>query len=353
MSTFGNKLRITIFGESHGPAIGVTIDGFPAGFEIDTDELSSFMSRRAPGKNEFSTQRKEDDEVIFLSGVIGNKTTGATICAIIKNTNQHSEDYKHIDIPRPSHSDYAAYVKFNGNNDIRGGGDFSGRLTAPLCIAGSLCLQYLKKTGIYIGAHISSIKEIYDDLFNKTDVSLADFVDSKEFPVINDDKGKVMQEQILKAKDAKDSVGGTIECAIIGVPAGLGGSLFDGIESKISSCVFGIPAVKGIEFGSGFDGSKLYGLENNDPFFYDNGVIKTKTNNHGGILGGISSSMPIIFNVAIKPTPSIGIEQDSVSILNKNNTKLTIEGRHDPCIVQRAVPCIEAAAAICVCDLLF
>lgn len=354
MSILGTNLKINIFGESHGNAIGVCIDGFPAGFQIDTNELNNFMKRRAPGQNNISTPRKEADRVEFLSGVVNNKTCGSTICAVINNSDQHSGDYNNLlDIPRPSHSDYAAYIKFKGHNDIRGGGNFSGRLTAPLCIAGGLCLQYLKTKNIHIGAHISSIHGICDDLFDKVNVSYENFVGNKDFPVINDKKGKLMIEEILKAKENLDSVGGTVECAITGMPAGYGNSLFDGVEGMLANAIFGIPAVKGIEFGSGFDGSKLLGSQNNDEFYIEHNAVKTRTNNHGGILGGITSSMPVIFNVAFKPTPSIAKEQNSVSLKNNENTKLIIKGRHDPCIVQRAVPCVEAAAAVCMTDLLF
>lgn len=353
MSIFGTKLKINIFGESHGSAIGVCIDGFPAGIKIDTHFLEKFMKRRAPGQNAVSTPRKEEDKVEFLSGVVNDITCGSTICAIIKNSNQHSSDYNNLlDVPRPSHSDYPAFVKFKGNNDIRGGGNFSGRLTAPLCIAGALCIQYLKTKNIHIGAHISSIHGIYDDMFDKVSVCENDFVDYKDFPVINDNKGAEMFNEILNAKSLGDSVGGTVECAITGLQVGYGNSLFDGIEGMISSAVFGIPAVKGIEFGSGFYGSSLYGSENNDEYYIENGLIKTKTNNHGGILGGITTSMPIIFNVAFKPTPSIAKEQNSISITKKENVKLSIRGRHDPCIVQRAVPCVEAAAAVCITDII-
>ena len=353
MSLFGNKLKINIFGESHGKAIGVCIDGFPAGFHIDMEKLNSFMKRRMPGQNNLSTPRKESDSVEFLSGVVNNITCGSTICAVIKNTDQHSQDYNNLlDIPRPSHSDYPAYIKFGGNNDIRGGGNFSGRLTAPLCIAGGLCMQYLNKKNIYIGAHISSVHGTYDDMFDKVKVSEKDFVGTKNFPVINDEKGEIMIKEILNAKSDGDSVGGTIECAIIGMPTGYGNSLFDGVDGMLAAALFGIPAVKGVEFGSGFNGTELYGSENNDEFYFDDDIVKTKTNNHGGILGGITSSMPIIFNVAIKPTPSIAKEQNSISISKKENVKFKVTGRHDPCIVQRAVPCIEAASAICMTDII-
>ncbi len=350
---FGNNIKITIFGQSHSEAVGVVIDGLPAGFEIDNEKISAFMSRRAPGRNELSTPRKEADEIKIISGVVGNTTCGAPLCAIIENTNTNSSDYDKLrNIPRPSHSDFAAMMKHNGFNDIRGGGNFSGRLTAPLCFAGAVCMQLLEEKGIRIGSHISSIGKTADEKFDSVNVNIADFdaVLSNGFPVIDSNKGEIMKKDILAAKENGDSLGGTIECAVIGMPVGIGDPIFDGIESRISSAIFSIPAIKGIEFGSGFGGSEMKGSENNDAFISENGKIKTATNNHGGILGGISSGMPIIFRCAVKPTPSIGIEQKSVNIETGEEETLVIGGRHDPCIVPRAVPCVEAAAAIVIAD---
>lgn len=352
---FGNNIKITIFGQSHSEAIGVIIDGLPAGFKIDTKKTAAFMARRAPGRNDLSTPRKEADEVKILSGVVDNVTCGAPLCAIIENTNTRSGDYDKLrKLPRPSHSDFAAMMKHNGFNDIRGGGNFSGRLTAPLCFAGAVCMQMLEEKGISIGAHISSIGKVNDNRFDPVNVSSADFekILEKSFPVIDDKQGELMRKEIYDAKGCGDSVGGTVECAVIGMPAGIGDPIFDGLENRIAAAIFGIPAIKGIEFGSGFDGSRLRGSENNDDFISENGEIKTAANNHGGILGGISSGMPIVFRCAVKPTPSIGMEQQSVNTETGKEEKLVIGGRHDPCIVPRAVPCIEAAAAVVIADFL-
>lgn len=354
---FGNNIKITIFGQSHSDAMGAVIDGLPAGVEIDEEKIAAFMARRAPGRNEFSTPRKEADKVNIVSGIVNGKTCGAPLCGIIENTNAHSKDYDKLKfLPRPAHSDYAAFLKHNGFNDIRGGGNFSGRLTAPLCFAGAVCMQLLEAKGIKIGAHIASIGNADDVRFDPVDVAKADLdtVSAKAFPVIDDVKGEAMKEVILTAKKSADSVGGTIECAVLGVEAGsIGDPIFDGIENRISCAIFGIPAVKGIEFGSGFDGSRLFGSQNNDEFIAENGKIRTATNNHGGILGGIASGMPIIFRCAIKPTPSIGKAQQTVNLLTCESENLSIGGRHDPCIVQRAVPCVEAAAAIVIADYIF
>ena len=350
---FGNNIKITIFGQSHSDAIGVVIDGLPAGFKIDTEKTAAFMARRAPGQNDLSTPRKEADAVKILSGVVDGTTCGAPLCAVIENTNTRSGDYDKLRIlPRPSHSDFAAMMKHNGFNDIRGGGNFSGRLTAPLCFAGAVCMQMLEEKGIFIGAHISSIGKTSDSRFDPVNVGKNDFdaLLKKSFSVIDDTKGEYMRKEIYDAKGNGDSVGGTVECAVIGMPAGIGDPIFDGIENRISAAVFGIPAVKGIEFGSGFDCTKMLGSENNDDFISTESGISTATNNHGGILGGISSGMPIIFRCAIKPTPSIGIAQKSVNTETGKEETLVIGGRHDPCIVPRAVPCVEAAAAIVIAD---
>ena len=349
--TTGEKIRISLFGQSHSEAMGTVIEGLPAGIRIDEEKLSQFMARRAPGNDEFSTTRKEGDKVKFVAGLTNGFTNGAPLCGIIENTNTRSKDYENLkDIPRPGHADFAAWSKFGEYRDVSGGGQFSGRLTATLCIAGGILKQLLEEKGIFIGAHISSVGSVEDDSFDPCNVTENDYVDGKPFPVLNDEKGERMKEEILSAKKDADSIGGTIECAITGVPAGVGSTFFGGWESSISSAVFAIPAVKGIEFGRGFDSSRIRGSENNDAFTVKDGKIVTETNNHGGILGGISSGMPIIFKAAIKPTPSIGKEQNSVSLSKKENTTLVINGRHDPCIVKRAVPCIEAVAAIAVAN---
>ena len=323
-SQYGKKLKISIFGQSHSEAIGVNIDGLPAGITLDMDELLSFLRRRAPGQSELSTKRVEDDIPEILCGLVNGITCGAPLTAIIRNTDIRSADYSEIrDIPRPSHADYAAFIKYGGFHDTAGGGHFSGRLTAPLCIAGGICLQILRGHGVNISAHILRIGGA---------------------------EGEAMRLKILEAKEKGDSVGGVIECTISGLPAGLGEPMFDGIENRIAAIVFGIPAVKGIEFGSGFAGSELLGSENNDAFYMEGNEVKTRTNNSGGILGGITNGMPIVFRVAFKPTPSIGLEQESVSLSRKENAVLKVKGRHDPCIVPRAVPCVEAAAAIALFD---
>ena len=351
-STYGEILKLSIFGQSHGPAIGMTLDGIPAGLPVDLLQLQTFLNRRAPGKNSFSTSRKEADSPEFLSGIVDGYSCGAPITAIIRNNNTRSGDYSNLkDCPRPGHADYSAQIKYNGYQDVAGGGHFSGRLTAPLCIAGGLCKQWLEKTGIRVGAHISVIAGIADE------PTYLDWIHPdldavcKEFPVLNPEAGAKMQAEILKAKEDGDSVGGIIECIITGVPAGLGDPMFDGIESKIAQIIYGIPAVKGLDFGSGFTGSYLRGSQNNDAYTVDNGLICTKTNNAGGILGGISNGMPIVFQTAIKPTPSIAKPQQSVCISKMEDTSLIVQGRHDPCIVPRAVPVIEAASAIAIFDL--
>lgn len=351
--SFGNKIKITIFGQSHSEQMGVVIDGLPAGLEVDEEKLAAFMARRAPGNDEFSTPRKEGDKVRFVSGLVDAKTCGAPLCGIIENTNTRSKDYDNLkDVPRPGHADFAAWAKFGANRDVSGGGQFSGRLTATLCIAGGICMQLLEKKGIYIGAHIASIGNVKDELFDSVNVTRADFVGNKDFPVISDSQGELMKECIRSARADGDSIGGTVECAVCGVTPGVGDTLFGGIEGKISSAVFAIPAVKGIEFGRGFEGATLHGSQNNDEFCMKDGCVVTKTNNHGGILGGISSGMPIVFRAAFKPTPSISKEQQSVSLSKGEDTLLLVKGRHDPCIVKRATVCVEAAAAIAIADLI-
>lgn len=355
MNTFGNKIKVTVFGQSHAEAIGVVIDGLPGNFEVDTDKVQAFLDRRAPGKNAFSTARKEGDKVRFLSGLYNGKTCGAPLCGIIENSDSHSKDYSELEAKmRPSHADYPANVKF-GNYDVRGGGQFSGRLTACICIAGAVIMQMLEKKGVYIGAHISSIGGIEDDAFDNMclDGEYVKMPGAKAFPVINDDKGEKMKAKILEAKENLDSVGGSIECMITGLEAGVGEPMFEGLENIIAQSVFAVPAVKGIEFGLGFEMAEKYGSQNNDFYAYDsNGKVKTLTNNAGGICAGMSTSMPINFNVCIKPTPSIAKAQKTVNIKTGKDDILEIHGRHDPCIVQRAVPCIEAAAAMAIAQFL-
>lgn len=353
--TYGQNITLDIYGGSHDERIGMTLAGIPAGEAIDLGTLRAFMSRRAPGRDRFSTSRREADEPVFLSGLENGITTGEIIEAVIYNTNQRSGDYSALsDTPRPSHADFAARAKYGENVDLRGGGHFSGRLTAPMCIAGGICLQMLERRGIRIGAHIYSIGSVNDTPFDPVAVSASDFelLTSRSFSVLDESAGERMQIEIDSARLAGDSIGGIIECAITGLPAGIGEHMFGSVESAITSAVFGIPAVKGIEFGAGFASSRMRGSINNDPFATDGKHIFTKTNNAGGILGGMTSGMPIIFRAAIKPTPSIALEQDSVSLSRMENVKITVGGRHDPCIVPRAVPVFEAAAALAVIDLI-
>ncbi len=351
-SIWTNRISISIFGESHGPAIGVVIDNLPAGEYINVEELGRFMARRAPKKDGTTTSRSEKDMPQILSGVHNERTTGTPLCAFIQNTDTHSGDYSNISrLARPGHADYTGTLRYRGFNDVRGGGHFSGRLTAPLCFAGAVCSQILERRGIYVGAHILSIHDTRDSEFDHVKVSREDILDVryKEFPVINDRKGKIMFEDIQKARLGCESLGGIIECAAINVPAGIGSPIFDGLENSIAQLIFGIPAVKGLEFGAGFMTAKMVGSQNNDEFYVDDfGHVKTRTNNHGGILGGISSGMPITLNVAIKPTPSIAKPQATVDYSNMSNEVLEIKGRHDPCIVPRAVPCVEAAVSLAI-----
>ncbi len=351
-STFGNKLKISIFGQSHGEAIGVLIDGLPCGFTINMDELLSFLARRAPGQGSFTTSRRESDIPKILSGVVNGVTCGAPISAIVENKDKHSGDYDELFyIPRPGHADNSASVKIGGFQDVRGGGHFSGRLTAPLCIAGAISIQMLKARGINVGAHIARIGNVCDTPFDPCAPAL-DLVSKKGLATISHERSQQMLSVIESAKMEGDSVGGVIECAVTGLPAGVGAPMFDGVENRISSVAFGVPAVSGIEFGSGFGGTELMGSQNNDPFIMKNGAVATSSNNHGGILGGITTAMPIIFRAAVKPTPSIAKKQHSVNLKELKECTLEIKGRHDPCIVPRAVPCIESVAAIAILDLL-
>ena len=350
-STYGNHIKLSIFGQSHGAAIGMTLDGVPAGLPVDLDRLHAFMERRAPGRAAFATTRKEADKPEFLAGIVNGYTFGAPIAAVIQNNNTRSGDYENLKTqPRPGHADYPAQVKYGGYQDVAGGGHFSGRLTAPLCVAGGLCMQWLDRSGIKIAAHINAIAGIADGPETLCDINPDLNKIGNDFPVINPEAGLKMQEAIEAARLDGDSVGGMIECYITGLPAGIGDPMFDGIENKIAQIVYGIPAVKGLEFGSGFSACNMRGSENNDAYSIVDGKIQTRTNNAGGILGGITTGMPVVFRVAIKPTPSIAKTQDTVNLTDMTPCKLDITGRHDPCIVPRAVPVVEAAAAIAVYD---
>ena len=353
-SEFGKTLRVGVFGESHGAAIGVTVDGLPAGERIDMDELQAFLDRRRPEKNPLSTARRETDVPEFLSGLRDGVTCGTPLCAVIHNSDQHSADYAELaDKPRPSHADYTAWVKWRGQADMRGGGHFSGRLTAPLCVAGGIAGQILARRGVFVGAHLAAVGTEEDEIFplHPTD-ELFRAVTAKPFPTLSDAAGERMQRVILDAREAQDSVGGIIECAAIGLPAGVGEPMFDGVENRLAAALFGIPAVKGVEFGAGFGSARLRGSENNDALRVENGHIVTETNHAGGILGGITNGMPLTLRVGIKPTPSIGQKQKTVSLSRMENTELTVHGRHDPCIAHRAVPVVEAVTACVLLDLL-
>lgn len=354
-TTYGKNLKLSIFGGSHDERIYMTLDGIPAGHKINMDALMRLMTRRAPGQNKYSTQRKEPDAPVFESGLDGNNvTTGEQIKCAIYNTNQRSGDYSSlVDIPRPSHADYAARMKYGDKVDLRGGGHFSGRLTALMCVAGGICLQILEEQNITIASHVYSIGDVKDEKFNPVDpAEQMSSLCGKDFPALSDDAAEKMKEEIDRARLDGDSVGGVVETAIIGLAPGHGEHIFDGVEGRISSFVFGIPAVKGIEFGLGFGSAALKGSENNDEFYTDGSSVFTKTNNCGGILGGMTNGMPVIFRAAMKPTPSISKEQNSVSLSKMENVRLTVGGRHDPCVVVRAVPVFEAAAAIAIYDIL-
>lgn len=352
---WGNKIKVSIFGESHGNAIGINIDGLPSGLEVNLEDIAYEMRRRAPGKSPLSTARSEDDIPEILSGYFNGKTTGTPLCAIIRNTNTRSKDYSLLkDVMRPGHADYSGNIRYNGFNDYRGGGHFSGRITAPLVFAGAVCKQILKEKGIIVAAHVKSIKNVKDKSFidSTLDLNYLNSLKSFELPLIDKSIEENMRKEILEAKEDMDSVGGTIECGVFGISAGVGNPFFDSVESTLAHLLFSVPAVKGVEFGRGFELTSMRGSEANDEIYYDDGVVKTKTNNNGGILGGITNGMPIIFTTAIKPTSSIGKKQNTINIGSKENTILKVEGRHDPCIVQRAIPVIEAVTAIAICELL-
>ena len=354
-STYGDKIKISIFGESHGNGIGVVIDGLPAGVKIDMDKGLVQMSRRAPGKDKTATPRLEKDIPKVLSGMLGDTLTGAPLCAVIENTNTKSGDYSNLlACPRPGHSDYTAFVKYNASNDIRGGGHFSGRLTAPIVFAGAICRQILENKGIKIAAHINSIGTVNDAPFNPVCIEdeLIDKLNNSTFALIDGSVEEAMREQVEDARMSLDSIGGTIECAVTGIDAGIGEPMFEGVEGVIAKAVFGVPAIKGIEFGKGFELAQMRGSQSNDPFRYENGNVVTETNNCGGILGGITNGMPVIFRAAVKPTPSISQKQRTVDLQKKENAELEIHGRHDPCIVPRAVPVIEAVTAIAIINLM-
>ena len=353
---FGGKcLTVSVFGQSHSAGIGAVIEGLPAGFRVDEERLQGFLGRRAPGQGRFTTARKEADVPEFLSGMQDGYTCGAPICAVIRNGDTRSKDYDQFrQVPRPSHADYPAMVKYGEHYDIRGGGPFSGRLTAPICIAGGIALQMLEEKGVRVGAHIASISNQTDRRFDPLRVSAADFdtIAANGFPTLSKEAGEEMLAVIEEARKAEDSVGGTVEAAAIGLPAGLGGPLFEGLESALAAACFAIPAVKGVEFGDGFFAALLKGSQHNDLYAMSQGRVVTKTNHAGGLVGGMTTGMPLILRAAFKPTPSIGQAQQSVNLEEGRETQLTIKGRHDPCVVPRAVPVVEAVVALVLLDVM-
>ena len=346
-SAYGENLKLSIFGQSHGPAIGMVLDGVPAGLPVDEEQLNAFLSRRAPGQNSWSTTRKEADAPEFLGGILDGYTCGAPIAAVIRNTNTRSGDYENLkSCPRPGHADYTAQIKYGGFQDAAGGGHFSGRLTAPLCIAGGLCKQWLEEMGIRIGAHITAIADQTAPGFDPVAPQLGQV--GQLFPTLSSDATERFQAVIEKARKEGDSVGGKVECAVTGLPAGIGEPMFGGVESRIAQIIYGIPAVKGLQFGD----TQTTGSENNDAYCIENGCVRTATNHCGGILGGITNGMPLLLQVQFKPTPSIYKAQASVDLCAGTETSLQVQGRHDPCIVPRAVPVVEAATAIAIYDLI-
>ncbi len=352
-SVFGTKLKLSVFGESHGTAIGCVIDGFPAGMRVDEAYITAFMKRRAPG-GAFSTKRTEPDIPRILSGVSDGFTNGFPIAVVIENTNQHSASYgDKMTVPRPSHADFAAACKYGEHVELHGGGHFSGRLTAPLVFAGALCSLYLQEKGVEIAAHIRQILNVSDRAFDGN-VSAEELrtLKTRPFPTLDSMAAEAFATIIHSAQDRGDSVGAKLECAAVGLPPSLGEHMFESVEAEICALMLAIPGVKGIEFGAGFDFCRMYGSEANDAYAYENGKVVTKTNHCGGIVGGMTTGMPVIFSLALKPTPSIFLEQDSVNLETKTNTKHKISGRHDPCIAVRAVPVVEACAAIALTSLM-
>ena len=354
-SSVGEKLKLSVFGESHGEAIGCVVDGLPAGIKLDMDAIYKDMLRRAPGRDRTSTPRLEKDIPSILSGVLDGVTTGAPLAMIIENTNTKSGDYSNImTVPRPSHSDYPAYVKYNGFNDVRGGGHFSGRLTAPIVFAGAVAKQVLLQKGITIGAHIKQIGSACDCAvdYNNITAQMLDEVTSKPFAVFDDSAEDKMRADVEMARKSLDSVGGIIECFAVGLPVGIGANMYDTVEGKLASLLFGIPAVKGVQFGLGFGFADKNASDVNDEYEIKDGLVHTLSNNNGGVLGGMTDGAPIVVSVAIKPTPSIAQKQRSVNLSTMENAELEIKGRHDPCIVPRAVPVVEATVALGLLDLM-
>lgn len=355
-SIWGKQLIISLFGESHGPGIGVVMDGVPSGEVLDMQAVSAFMARRAPGRTPWSSQRREPDTPRIISGIYQGMTTGTPISALIENEDTRPRDYAHqADVLRPSHADFTGMVRYRGANDPRGGGHFSGRLTAPLCFAGAICKQILERRGIIIAARIRELGNILDAPVDTAAPNASQLVaiGNKDFPVLDADKGQLMIAAVEQARQENDSLGGVVQCFVLGLPAGVGDPMFDGVESGLASILYGIPAVKAVSFGDGFAACRRSGSENNDAFYVDTaGRLGTRTNHEGGINGGISNGMPVVFDVGIKPTPSISRPQQSVNIRTMQLETRTTQGRHDPCIVPRAAVAIEAATAVALLDLM-
>lgn len=356
-STYGHSVRVQIFGQSHSAAVGVVVDGLPAGEPVDLEGIAAFMARRAPGGTPWSTPRKEADEVEVLSGLNPEgRTCGAPLALLIRNTNTRSKDYSELRRkPRPGHADLTAWARWHGEQDVAGGGHFSGRLTACVCAAGAVCLQVLGRRGVHVGAHLASVAGIPDAAFDPVSLDSETLAapGAKPFPVLDDEAGRAMQAAVAGARAGKDSVGGVVECAALGMPAGVGAPMFDGLENRIAQAVFGIPAVKGLEFGAGFAAAGLYGSQDNDPWrLGPDGRVRAATNNAGGILGGISTGMPLVFRAAFKPTSSIFLRQETVDVEEACEAELALVGRHDPCVAVRAVPVVEAACALALADAL-
>ena len=352
-SMFGEHVRLSLFGQSHGEAVGCVLDGLPAGEAVDMDALRAFLQRRAPG-GAYATRRKEADEPEIVSGLVDGRTCGAPLCALIRNTDTHSKDYEALrDMPRPGHADYPAQVKYGGYQDVRGGGHFSARVTAAMCAAGGILLQLLSRRGVTVGAHLLSVGAVTDARFDPLAVSPDDLLRAQAgFPTLSEDAAANMQALITEIRARKDSVGGVVECAVLGLPVGLGEPMFGGLENVIAQAVFAIPAVKGVEFGDGFAAAEMTGSQHNDPYEWRDGQPKTQSNHAGGILGGLTDGAPLFFRAAFKPTPSIAQAQHTVSYSARRDAILEITGRHDPCVAVRAVPVVEAAAALAIAQFL-
>ena len=350
-NTFGNSVSVTLFGESHGVAIGAVIDGLPAGIEVNEEFIAHQLDLRRPvGK--ISTPRQEADKFTIVSGVFNGKTTGTSVCVVIPNENTKSKDYaSSYGKARPGHADFTAFSKYNGCEDYRGGGHFSGRITAGLVAVGAVAIETLKNKNIHIGTHIKKCAGVEDVDFSDYNKEI-DTLSNKMFAVLDDKKGEDMISAIEKVSANGDSVGGILETVVTGLPVGIGEPWFDSVESMLSHILFSIPAIKGVEFGAGFECADMFGSEMNDNFTYENGIVKTITNNNGGINGGITNGMPVLFKCAVKPTPSISKEQETVDFIKGENAVLSTKGRHDPCIVHRARVVVDSVTAIVLCDLL-